>query len=126
MTAAYAAFANHGLVPQPSVIRRIEDQDGRVLYEEHGSARRAVSEQTAFLMSTMMADVVNAGTAATARRAGFTLPAAGKTGTTNDFRSEEHTSELQSHSDLVCRLLLEKKKQNTKGNKRSGISTRYG
>src|SRR5438034_5534932 len=28
----------------------------------------------------------------------------------NDLRSEEHTSELQSHSDLVCRLLLEKKK----------------
>src|SRR5260221_4549465 len=28
-------------------------------------------------------------------------------------RSEEHTSELQSHSDLVCRLLLEKKQQNT-------------
>src|SRR5437588_8804364 len=31
-------------------------------------------------------------------------------------RSEEHTSELQSHSDLVCRLLLEKKKQKTKKN----------
>src|SRR5438034_7666993 len=31
-------------------------------------------------------------------------------------RSEEHTSELQSHSDLVCRLLLEKKKK--KNNKR--------
>src|SRR5438034_6238545 len=29
-------------------------------------------------------------------------------------RSEEHTSELQSHSDLVCRLLLEKKKKKTK------------
>src|SRR5438034_3398168 len=29
------------------------------------------------------------------------------------LRSEEHTSELQSHSDLVCRLLLEKKKTNT-------------
>src|SRR5437773_9481597 len=28
-------------------------------------------------------------------------------------RSEEHTSELQSHHDLVCRLLLEKKKENT-------------
>src|SRR5438034_1574090 len=28
-------------------------------------------------------------------------------------RSEEHTSELQSHSDLVCRLLLEKKKSST-------------
>src|SRR5260221_10677113 len=33
-------------------------------------------------------------------------------GETVDHRSEEHTSELQSHSDLVCRLLLEKKKQN--------------
>src|SRR5437588_5191181 len=32
-------------------------------------------------------------------------------GNTDLFRSEEHTSELQSHSDLVCRLLLEKKKK---------------
>src|SRR5947207_12252983 len=32
----------------------------------------------------------------------------------HDHRSEEHTSELQSHSDLVCRLLLEKKKNNKK------------
>src|SRR5437667_938628 len=31
----------------------------------------------------------------------------------DDLRSEEHTSELQSHHDLVCRLLLEKKKKNT-------------
>src|SRR5436190_3361836 len=34
-------------------------------------------------------------------------------------RSEEHTSELQSHSDLVCRLLLEKKKKMTYHNKTS-------
>src|SRR5438034_4863210 len=33
-----------------------------------------------------------------------------------DIRSEEHTSELQSHSDLVCRLLLEKKKKKKKNN----------
>src|SRR5437588_2814466 len=32
---------------------------------------------------------------------------------TGEGRSEEHTSELQSHSDLVCRLLLEKKKKKT-------------
>src|SRR5260221_6481664 len=37
------------------------------------------------------------------RRAAAASPASG-------WRSEEHTSELQSHSDLVCRLLLEKKK----------------
>src|SRR5438034_4970326 len=33
------------------------------------------------------------------------------------LRSEEHTSELQSHSDLVCRLLLEKKKKKKRSNK---------
>src|SRR5260221_6494626 len=32
-----------------------------------------------------------------------------------EMRSEEHTSELQSHSDLVCRLLLEKKKRTAMG-----------
>src|SRR5438034_2309906 len=34
-----------------------------------------------------------------------------------EVRSEEHTSELQSHSDLVCRLLLEKKKKKKRHNK---------
>src|SRR2546421_1158127 len=37
-----------------------------------------------------------------------------------DDRSEEHTSELQSRSDLVCRLLLEKKKRNTNLNVQCG------
>src|SRR5437588_4221625 len=36
--------------------------------------------------------------------------------TVSAARSEEHTSELQSHSDLVCRLLLEKKKKQKKKN----------
>src|SRR5260221_8565450 len=38
------------------------------------------------------------------------ITATGKQSNQNALRSEEHTSELQSHSDLVCRLLLEKKK----------------
>ena len=85
MTAAYAAFANKGLVPRPMLIRRVEDSDGRLLYTARESSSRAVSETTAFLMSSMMADVINAGTGNRARQLGFTLPAAGKTGTTNDF-----------------------------------------
>jgi 1A family penicillin-binding protein len=85
MTAAYAAFANHGLVPQPILIRRVEDRDGNVLFSAEEKATRAISDITAFLMTTMLADVVNAGTGARARQLGFTLPAAGKTGTTNDF-----------------------------------------
>jgi penicillin-binding protein 1A len=67
------------------LIRRVEDRDGRVLYAAAESAHRAITSTTAFLMSTMMADVINAGTGAKARSLGFTLPAAGKTGTTNDF-----------------------------------------
>src|SRR5438034_8322801 len=39
----------------------------------------------------------------------FTLELMGGRQVKNYYRSEEHTSELQSHSDLVCRLLLEKK-----------------
>src|SRR5438132_5916258 len=85
MTAAYSAFANDGLVPTPMLIRRVEDRDGRVLFSQEPSNSRAISETTAFLMTNMLADVINAGTGARARRLGFTLPAAGKTGTTNDF-----------------------------------------
>src|SRR5947207_11668018 len=44
--------------------------------------------------------------------------AAAPAGTGRGRRSEEHTSELQSHSDLVCRLLLEKKKRNKKKKKK--------
>src|SRR5438034_3180397 len=44
-----------------------------------------------------------------ARRGARSLPQRART-TPRALRSEEHTSELQSHSDLVCRLLLEKKK----------------
>jgi len=85
MTAAYASFANHGLVPTATLIRRVEDLDGRVLYQSQQTSVRAISDTTAYLMSTMLADVINAGTGNKARALGFTLPAAGKTGTTNDF-----------------------------------------
>jgi penicillin-binding protein 1A len=85
LTAAYGAFANGGIVRRPILIRRVEDSDGNVLFNDVGKADRAVSESTAFLMASMLADVINAGTAYRARQAGFTLPAAGKTGTTNDY-----------------------------------------
>jgi penicillin-binding protein 1A len=85
MTSAYAAFAQGGIVRQPVFIRRVEGQEGEILFEGDPRPRRAVSESTAFLMSSMLADVIDAGTANSARRIGFKLPAAGKTGTTNDF-----------------------------------------
>ena len=85
LTAAYAAFASEGIYHQPRLIRRVEDREGRVLYAAGSMGRRVLSEQTAFLITSMLADVVNSGTAWKARQAGFRLPAAGKTGTTNDY-----------------------------------------
>src|SRR4051812_21746471 len=85
LTAAYGAFADGGIVRQPLLIRKVEDSDGNVLYTDEAKSHRAVTEATAFLMSSMLADVINAGTASKARQVGFTLPAAGKTGTTNDY-----------------------------------------
>jgi 1A family penicillin-binding protein len=85
ITAAYAGFDNQGDVPRPLLIRRVEDRSGHLLYESEPATTHAISQQTAFLMTTMLADVINAGTGARARSLGFTLPAAGKTGTTNDF-----------------------------------------
>jgi len=85
MTAAYATFANHGQLPTPTLIRRVESTDGTVLYEATPKTHQVLSDTTAFLMTSMLADVVNFGTGYKARTLGFTLPAAGKTGTTNDF-----------------------------------------
>jgi 1A family penicillin-binding protein len=85
MTAAFAAFADGGKVRTPALVRRVEDADGHVLWAYEDEGRQAVSEETAFLMASMLADVVNHGTGVRARGEGFRLPAAGKTGTTNDY-----------------------------------------
>ena len=86
MTAAYAAFANDGMRPSPIMIRRVETTEGEVLYATAPKVQRAVSESTAFLMTSMLSDVINGGTAWQARSLGLSRPAAGKTGTTNDYR----------------------------------------
>ncbi|CAN5756580.1 PBP1A family penicillin-binding protein [soil metagenome] len=85
LTAAYGAFAAEGVLRPPVLIRRVEDSAGEVLYKDEETSAQAVSKATAYLLSSMLADVVNHGTGYRARQAGFTLPAAGKTGTTNDY-----------------------------------------
>ena len=85
MTSAYGAFAAEGIIRQPTLIRRVEDSEGGVLYQADTKAHQAVSRGTAYLMASMLSDVVNHGTGYRARQVGFTLPAAGKTGTTNDY-----------------------------------------
>jgi penicillin-binding protein 1A len=85
MTSAYASFADQGLLRPATLIRRVEDAEGKVLFEAKPKAEQVISARTAFLMTSMLSDVVNYGTAYKARQEGFKLPAAGKTGTTNDY-----------------------------------------
>jgi penicillin-binding protein 1A len=85
LTAAYAAFANGGLLRKPLLIRHVDGANGERLMTATSPASRAITRTTAYLMSDMLADVINSGTGARARSLGFTLPAAGKTGTTNGF-----------------------------------------
>jgi penicillin-binding protein 1A len=86
LTTAYSVFAAGGLRRSPTYIRRVIDQQGTVLFEAPYLSQQVVTPQTAFLMTSMLSDVVNRGTAWRARQLGFKLPAAGKTGTTNEYR----------------------------------------
>jgi penicillin-binding protein 1A len=86
LVAAYSAFGNNGVLLHPRLIRRIEDAQGRVLWQEAVQATPVLSPDVAYLTLDLMQDVVNRGTGNAARAAGlpYTVPAAGKTGTTND------------------------------------------
>jgi 1A family penicillin-binding protein len=86
MTSAYGAFAAEGVWHRPSLVRRVEDIEGNVLFTAEDRAVKAVKPDTAFLMTSMLEDVIDGGTAWKARQIGFRLPAAGKTGTTNEYR----------------------------------------
>ncbi|MBA3888102.1 MAG: PBP1A family penicillin-binding protein [Acidobacteria bacterium] len=85
LTASYTAFANQGMAASPRLIARVEDSQGKVLFAAAVRRTRAISPVTAYLMSHMLAEVISRGSANGVRAAGFTLPAAGKTGTTNDY-----------------------------------------
>jgi penicillin-binding protein 1A len=86
ITSAYGAFANGGAVVPPTLIRRVEDADGEVLFEGQELPFQAIRPVTAYLMADMLRGVIDRGTGYRARQLGFSLPAGGKTGTTNDYR----------------------------------------
>ena len=85
MAAGYATFAAGGVRHPPYWIRRVEDVSGRVLEEHIITGERVLDESIAFQVVDMMAGVIEEGTGRVVRKMGFTLPAAGKTGTTNQY-----------------------------------------
>jgi penicillin-binding protein 1A len=87
LTAAYAAFANGGFAVRARGISRVTDADGGVAFDNPARQDRVMSGAVAFQMVSMMEDVLERGTAAAARTTyGVRFPAAGKTGTTDEFK----------------------------------------
>jgi penicillin-binding protein 1B len=83
---AYTLFPNGGTVRPLKHILRITSGGNDVTKYTAVEPRVVARPDTTFLVTNMMRSVLNEGTAASARANGFTLDAAGKTGTTNDLR----------------------------------------
>jgi penicillin-binding protein 1B len=83
---AYCAFAADGLLPHPISLKEVADEKGEVLERRQLTIGDATSPQKAFLMTSMLRSVTETGTAASLKSMGVSIPVAGKTGTTNDFK----------------------------------------
>jgi penicillin-binding protein 1B len=83
---AYTMFPNLGVVRPLRHIEKIDSGGVEVKQKPRPAARSIARPDTSFLVLNMMRSVINEGTGAGARSAGFALDAAGKTGTTNDLR----------------------------------------
>lgn len=82
LTQAYTAFANGGMVSKARFILSVKNFWGETLYEPQPDLRDAISPQNAYLMASMLKDVVSSGTGGKASVLG--RPVGGKTGTSND------------------------------------------
>jgi penicillin-binding protein 1A len=85
-TAAYSVFPNAGVRKQAYIIERIDDPERHPIYRAAHISAPALDPSAAWMTSELMEQVLTRGTAAAARSLGFKLPAAGKTGTTNDYK----------------------------------------
>ena len=92
---AYTAFANHGVRVSPTAIAVARAADGAVLYRHEPDGVPVLDPRVAYLMVNIMQDVLRNGTGAAARATGFTLPAAGKTGTSRDGWFAGFTTRLE-------------------------------
>jgi penicillin-binding protein 1A len=83
---AYSAFANKGVLNQPFGISKVEDRYGNTIKEYYPIREEVLREESAYVMTTMLQTVMDAGTGGSARwRHNFYHPAGGKTGTTQNW-----------------------------------------
>jgi len=83
LTAAYGTFFNQGIRLEPYTIESVLDANDKVLETHVPDPRAVMTKESAYLITNMMEDVIQRGTAQAAKDMG--RPLAGKTGTTNDF-----------------------------------------
>lgn len=86
MAGAFATLAAGGVRHPSFAIRRVEDAHGRVIAEHIAGGDQVLDPQVTYQLIDMLKAVVDQGTARVIREMGFNLPAAGKTGTTNDYQ----------------------------------------
>jgi penicillin-binding protein 1A len=86
VTAAYTMFPNGGVRPQPFIIDHIVDRNGRTIYRATRARLACLPRGVNYVTNAILRDVMTRGTAASAGSLGLTVPAAGKTGTTDDYK----------------------------------------
>lgn len=80
----YTTFANSGEYEAPRLILAVRDDSSSVLWQPQPVSRQVLDPRIAYQMISLMESVIDHGTGASVRSRGFTLPAAGKTGTSHD------------------------------------------
>lgn len=86
LTAAYGALANGGVYTQPRLFISALDEDNEQLATSQITERVVADENAVYVLTAILQGVLDRGTGKGARSAGFSRPAAGKTGTSNDTR----------------------------------------
>jgi penicillin-binding protein 1B len=94
VAAGYTAFADNGVRAEPQFLHSVVSADGSVLEKFTPQTHQVLDPRVAFLVTSLLKDVLNKGTGAGVRARGFTLPAAGKTGTSRDGWFAGYTSNL--------------------------------
>jgi len=85
LSSAYQVFAAGGMARPAYALESVVDGDGHLVYQHEPTARRMITPPVAYLITGALREVMDFGTAASSKALGVDFPAAGKTGTTEDY-----------------------------------------
>jgi penicillin-binding protein 1B len=94
MAGAYTVFANNGVHLKPWLLSSVRNPNGDIIADYAPEAKQVLDPRVAYLTESLLENVMTYGTGSSARKAGFTAPAAGKTGTSHDVWFAGYSSNL--------------------------------